>query len=94
MSIPPYTKMLIVILVVAFGSIGILIYLPQINTVNNNVLADSSVLFGVGIIGMIMVLISPIFFIESIYSHDYLEAFEYGMLLLIVGAVLILAWLY
>jgi hypothetical protein len=94
MSVPPYTKLLLVILIVAFGSIGILLYLPQVNTVNNDILTNSSVLFGIGVIGMCMVLISPIFFIESMYSHDYLEAFEYGMLLLIIGIVLIMAWLW
>lgn len=94
MEIPPYTKLLLIILIISFGSIGVLLYLPQMDIVNPNTLSNSSVLFGIGIIGVCMCLISPIFFIESLYAHEYVEAFEYGMLLLIVGIVLILAWLW
>jgi len=93
-ELPPYTKMLLIICIVAFSVIGILLYLPQINTVNPNTLTGSGVLFGIGVIGITMCFISPIFFIECLYSHDYLEAFEYGILLLIVGIVLVIAWLW
>lgn len=92
----PYTKLVIVISVIAFSAIGLTLYLPQFfaNTASGDVLTNSGVLLGIGVFGIILVLISPIFFIESFYAHEYVDAFLYGMLFLVIGIVLVLAWLW
>jgi hypothetical protein len=90
----PYTKLILIILIISFACVGIVLYLPQIMNGTSGALSGDGTMLGIGLLGIIMICISPIFFIESFYSHEYVEAFLYGTLLLVIGFVFLITWLW
>lgn len=52
------------------------------------------VMLGLGLCGLAMTTIAPVYFIRKIKSGDWDDAFCWGFLMVIIGIALIIAWLW
>lgn len=84
-------KLLLFVFIVTIGGIFIMMSLPSI--MNSEVLVDIPVLPIMGMFGACLIVVSLVYFAETMKEGDFKSAFEFTMIGVVMGMALIIAWL-
>jgi hypothetical protein len=85
-------KLLLLVFIFIIGGIFILESLPSI--INSEVLIDMPVLQAMGMFGGGLIIVSLVYFAEAFKKGDIKNAFEFGMIGVVMGFALVIAWLW
>jgi hypothetical protein len=85
-------KLLLFLFIGIIGAFFILQYLPSIMA--NAQMTDIAVLPAMGMFGGALTVVSCVYFAETLKKGDMKSAFMYGMVGVVLGFALVIAWLW
>lgn len=87
-------KTILFILIAMMSGVLGLLYIPNILSGSGLDVSGTAVMTGIGLMGVVMVLVSPVLFLDFWTQGQIAEAVVYSMLLIILGCTFIVAWLW
>lgn len=89
----PKWKLLLVFFCIAIGAVFVIGDLPAIM---NNVPSDWNwpILAALGMFGACLIVVSIVYFAETFKEGNFTDAFKWGLIGIILGFALVIAWLW